>query len=138
MKRAGIAVLIAGAALLGGSRLLAQPGPSPDPAPRIAVEPPDFDFGNVVQNRRLTKEFRIRNFGAADLVIEKVTASCNCTETRVESKVVKPGESTGLNVAFETRSTPGRIEGNIAIRSNDPTHGTVELKIRATVTGAKR
>lgn len=131
-------ILIASAILFGASPLLAQPAPSPAPAPRIAVEPADFDFGKVVANRRLTKEFRVRNFGAADLVIEKVTASCNCTETRVESKVVKPGASTALNVAFETRSTPGPIEGTIAIRSNDAVQGTVEVKIRAMVTSAKR
>jgi uncharacterized protein DUF1573 len=137
MKAAPSAILMVSGVLLWGSSLPAQPAPSPAPGPRIAVEPADFDFGKVVQKRRVTKEFRIRNFGAADLVIEKITATCNCTEARVESKVVKPGQSTALNVSFDTRSTPGPVEGNIAIRSNDPTQGTVEVKIRATVTGPR-
>jgi hypothetical protein len=143
VKRAGTALSLAVAlvyALVGvGSPLTAQPVPTPTPAsgPRIAVEPEEFDFGKVLSNRKVSKEFRIRNFGAADLVIEKVSATCNCTATQVESKVVKPGQSTALNVTFDTRSTLGPVQGSVAIRSNDSTQGTVELKIRATVTGPK-
>ena len=108
------------------------------PGPRIAVEPAAFDFGKVLPRRTVTKEFRIRNFGTTDLVIENVSASCNCTETRLESKVVKPGASTALHVTLATRSTTGPVEGNVALRSNDSTQTIVEIKIKATVTGPKR
>ena len=101
--------------------------------PRITVEPPSFDFGKAVQNKTLQKEFSIRNLGDADLVLDSVTTSCGCTVADGYSKLVKPGTSTHMLVSLQTRTSSGKLQKSVLIKSNDPAKGTYELKLEATV-----
>ena len=105
--------------------------------PRITVEPPSFDFGKAVQNKTLQKEFSIRNLGDADLVLDSVTTSCGCTVADGYSKLVKPGTSTHMLVSLQTRSSSGKLQKSVLIKSNDPAKGTYELKLEATVSAAE-
>ena len=102
-------------------------------APRLAVEPPAFDFGKAVQNKTLQKEFSIRNLGDADLVLDSVTTSCGCTVAEGYSKVVKPGAGTHMLVSLQTRTSSGKLQKSVLIKSNDPAKGLYELKLEATV-----
>jgi hypothetical protein len=104
------------------------------PAPRIAVEPASFDFGRVVPQRTLHRQFSIRNFGSADLEVKQVSTTCGCTAALLDNKVVKPGGSAALRVSFETRNYSGKVTRSVLIKSNDPARPTVELKLEATVT----
>ena len=79
------------------------------------------------------KEFLIRNFGDADLVLDSVTTSCGCTVAEGYSKVVKPGASTHLQVSLQTRTSVGKIQKSVLIKSNDATKGLYELKLEAIV-----
>jgi len=111
--------------------------PSPAAAaalPRIEVEPTSFDFGRVVPQRTLHRQFSIRNFGSADLDVERVSTTCGCTAALLDNKVVKPGGSAALRVSFETRNYSGKVTRSVLIKSNDPARPTVELKLEATVT----
>ena len=101
--------------------------------PRIAVEPPAFDFGRAVQNKTLNTEFSIRNFGSEDLVIDRVTTTCGCTAALLADRVVKPGGTTRLRVSLETRTYSGKVERTVLIRSNDPETSVAEAKVQATV-----
>jgi hypothetical protein len=118
------------------------PAPTPVPtsarAPRIAVEPAVFDFGKVLQERTLTKQFSIRNFGSADLAILGISHPCGCTAALMDSKVVKPGGSATVRVTFETRNYSGKVTRSVLVKSNDPQRQTVELKLEATVTPDKK
>jgi hypothetical protein len=102
-------------------------------APRIAVEPASFDFGKAQQEKTLEKEFRIRNLGAADLVIAEVVTTCGCTVADGYSKVVKPGSSTPLRVKLETRNTFGKLARSVLVKSNDPSGRPLEIKVEAQV-----
>jgi hypothetical protein len=102
-------------------------------APRIAVEPEGFDFGKAQQEKTLEKEFRIRNLGAADLVIEDVVTTCGCTVAEGYSKVVKPGSSTPLRVKLQTRNSFGKLARSVLVKSNDPSGRPVEIKVEAQV-----
>ena len=102
--------------------------------PRIAVEPSSFDFGKALPNKTLQKEFSIRNFGDADLTIDSVTTSCGCTVAEGYGKVVKPGASTHLQVSLQTRTSTGKIQKSVLIKTNDRTRALYELKLEATVT----
>ena len=101
--------------------------------PRISVEPASFDFGKAVQNKTLSKEFSIKNYGTEDLVIENVSTTCGCTAALLDSKVVKPGGTTPLRVTLETRTYSGKVERKILIRSNDLATNVLELKVEAMV-----
>jgi len=106
--------------------------------PRIVVEPAQFDFGKVVQNKTLQKEFSIRNFGSEDLVIENVSTTCGCTAALLADKVVKPGSTTPLRVSLETRTYTGKVERKVLIRSNDTGTGLAEIKVEVTVVPAPK
>jgi hypothetical protein len=101
---------------------------------RIAVEPLSFDFGRVLPDKTLTKEFSIRNYGSQDLVIENVSTSCGCTVAELQTKTIKPGKNTPLQVSLTTRAgQQGKMVKSVLIKSNDPGKPTFELKLEAEV-----
>jgi Protein of unknown function (DUF1573) len=110
-----------------------RPAAATGPAPRIAVEPESFDFGKAQQEKTLEKEFRVRNLGAADLVIADVVTTCGCTVAEGYSKVVKPGGSTPLRVKLQTRNTLGKLARSVLVKSNDPSGRPLEIKVEAQV-----
>jgi hypothetical protein len=97
------------------------------------VEPAFFDFGSALPQKTLTKEFSLRNFGSADLVIESVSTTCGCTVGQLGTRTIKPGISVPLRVSLETRSYSGALQRAVLIRSNDPTKGLLEVKVQANV-----
>jgi len=106
--------------------------------PRLAVEPASFDFGQVKQQAVLKKEFQVRNFGDADLVLQDPTSSCGCTAAKFESKVVRPGEAVPLKVELSTASTLGRIVKKVFLKSNDTSREIFEVQLIATVVVGQR
>jgi Protein of unknown function (DUF1573) len=102
-------------------------------APRIRVEPEGFDFGRAQQNKTLRKEFTLRNFGEAQLVIEGVSTTCGCTAAITADTHVEPGGSTQLRVTLQTRSYSGKVERQVLVRSNDPETPLLSVMVSATV-----
>jgi Protein of unknown function (DUF1573) len=111
----------------------AADSPAADPAPRIQVEPEGFDFGRVLPRRTLRKEFRLLNLGDGPLEISGVTRSCGCTRAVVGETTLEPGAATTLTVEVETRTSKGRIQQQVLVRSNDPGTPALEVKLSATV-----
>ena len=112
---------------------VATAAPANTAVPRIVVEPAMFDFGKAQQEKTLEKEFRVRNLGAADLVIEDVVTTCGCTVAEGYAKVVKPGGSTPLRVKLQTRNSSGKLARSVLVKSNDPSGRPVEIKVEALV-----
>ena len=105
----------------------------PAAAPRIRVEPESFDFGTAQPGKTLRKDFTIRNFGDAELVIEGVSTTCGCTAALSAQSRVAPGGRTALRVTVETRSYSGKVERQVLVRSNDPKAPLVQVRVSATV-----
>ena len=123
-------------AALGAALLLlagAAAAEETKPAPRIRVEPESFDFGNTLPGKTLRKEFTIRNFGDAALVLESISTTCGCTAALPEERRIEPGGSTPLRVTFETRRYSGKVERRVLVRSNDPDTPLFEVRVSATV-----
>ena len=108
---------------------------SPVKGPRIVVEPASFNFGEVLQNRTLHKEFTIRNQGSEELVIDKIVSDCGCTVVGFETKDkrIEPGGGATMRVRLNTRSFAGRIVKRVLVRSNDRSRRSYEVKLTATV-----
>ncbi|HEX6736671.1 MAG TPA: DUF1573 domain-containing protein [Vicinamibacteria bacterium] len=115
----------------------ATPAPPASPAatagPRIVIDPQRVDLGRVLTRRTLTRPIQVRNAGTADLVIERVTSSCDCAVAKGYESVVKPGRSITLRLSLDTRANPGRVVRSLLVHSNDPTRPQVELRVEATV-----
>jgi hypothetical protein len=107
-------------------------------APRIRVEPESFDFGMAQPGKTLRKDFTIRNFGDAELVIEGVSTTCGCTAALFEQSHVAPGGRTALRVTLETRRYSGKVERQVLVRSNDPKTPLVRVAVSATVEAAAK
>lgn len=123
-------------AVLAATALLAAAAGAeekPAAAPRIRVEPESFDFGKALPGKTLRKEFTLRNFGDAELVIESVSTTCGCTAALAADSHVKPGGSTPLRVTLETRSSSGKVERQVLVRSNDPKTPLLQVRVSATV-----
>lgn len=129
-------LVLVGPVLCAGPSLLSDESKpeAPIDGARIAVDPPSFDFGRVLPQKSLTREFSIRSFGAQDLVIENVSTSCGCTVAdNLAKKVIKPGGSQPLRVTLTTPANPGSITKSVMVRSNDPVRPLLEIKLKATV-----
>ena len=131
MKRVLVvrSLLVAALALAAGGALRADEAK----APKISADPEAFDFGNAVQGKTLRKDFTLRNYGDAELVIENVSTTCGCTAALASDKQVKPGGSTLLRVTLETRRYSGKVERQVLVRSNDPKTPLLTVKVSATV-----
>jgi hypothetical protein len=102
-------------------------------APRIRVDPEAFDFGKALPGKSLRKEFTLRNFGDAELVIEDVKTTCGCTAAITAETRLPAGGSTQLQVTLETRSYSGKLERQVLVKSNDPTTPLLTVRVSATV-----
>jgi len=87
--------------------------------PVMEIEPKDYDFGGVPQDRKLVHAFTVTNVGTEDLEIRRISTSCGCTAAILAARIVKPGESTTLEVVLETRKYKGVIDKSVSVASND-------------------
>ena len=72
-------------------------------AQAISVSPTSWDFGNMKQQEAKTLMVTITNEGAGRLFIEEVKADCGCTVPELTVKELGPGQSTPLNIEFNSK-----------------------------------
>jgi hypothetical protein len=133
-RRLATAIALLAALLAWGAR---APAEDKAMAPAIRVDPDGFDFGRALPGKTLSKEFALRNFGDAELVIEGVSTTCGCTAAIMAETKLAPGGSTQLRVTFETRNYVGKVERQVLVRSNDPKTPVLTLKLSANVEKAR-
>ncbi len=95
-----------------------------------------YDLGRIDAYAVTEQTFTIRNLGTADLVIEKVNATCGCTAAVLESSKIPPGATTTIRVAYDpnVNQEQGKfIQKQIQIKSNDPVAPVIEFAIEADV-----
>ena len=103
-------------------------------APIITIEPALQDLGNQPQ-QLVDLVYVVKNTGNADLVIAKVSVSCECTTAELEKNTIQPGESAELRVKFDPAEDNlyGEIQRIIYLRSNDPDKPEAEAEFRVTI-----
>ncbi|MGC9330653.1 MAG: DUF1573 domain-containing protein [Bacteroidales bacterium] len=102
-------------------------------APKIEFENTEHDFGEIKQDSKVSTKFTFKNTGKSDLIIRKVKASCGCTATQPEKSIIKPGESSFIEVTFNPSGRSGKQKKTITIIANDPEQSTTRLRIEGTV-----
>ena len=102
-------------------------------APKIKFNKVEHSFGTVNQGDVVTTSFVVTNIGKNDLYIRKTKVTCSCTSSDVDKKILKPGESTNLNVTFDSAGKEGLQVKSITIFTNDPVTPTVYVGVRASV-----
>ncbi len=102
-------------------------------APKLKLEKNLIDFGNVENSGKVSIELEIINEGKSDLYIRKIKSTCGCTTTNPDKEVLKPGESSSLNVTFDPKGRSGSQQKLITIFTNDPKASAQRLTIKAFV-----
>lgn len=97
--------------------------------PRIVFKEDEFNFGSVKAGEKVKCSFEFSNTGKRDLIVRKTKASCGCTATQLVKKVLKPGESSKIDVVFDTRGRSGKQHKTIFVISNDQRHANYALRV---------
>lgn len=101
--------------------------------PKIVVQQPEHDFGDIVQGERVSHNFVITNTGGDILKITNVRASCGCTAVLPDKRELAPGEATNIKVEFDSKGRIGKQNKIVYITSNDKDSPEIHLKFTGNV-----
>lgn len=102
--------------------------------PEIVFATKTHDFGTIRESKgSVSCEFKFTNKGNAPLVIVSATAGCGCTKPSFDGEPIPPGGSSTIKVTYLPKGRPGEFNKNVFVRTNDPAHKKVTLKISGTV-----
>jgi uncharacterized cupredoxin-like copper-binding protein len=101
--------------------------------PKLVLQQDEYDFGDINQGEKVTHVFILTNSGGDLLKITNVGSSCGCTAVMPEKNELGPGESTNLNVTFNSAGRFGKQKKLVTIESNDPDNPHSILTIKGKV-----
>lgn len=96
----------------------------------IKSEPAAIDFGRQRQEKTVTATVKLTNTGKTALSIVRVAADCSCTAATPEQKELAPGQSTNLEISFQTRSYQGEVHRRVLVETSD---GEITVPVQAMV-----
>lgn len=99
-------------------------------APKAHFENTVFDFGTEKAGGNIQHSFVFSNNGKSDLILRDVKAGCGCTATKPDKTVLKPGESSKIDVNFNTRNRKGNQNNRITVITNDPDNSVIVLQVK--------
>ena len=87
--------------------------------PQLTIPQERYDFGFVPRNAKVSHVFWLRSTGTDTVRIANVVPGCGCTRTPLEKNILAPGDSTQLEVIFDTRSFSGMVTKRPTIQFSD-------------------
>ena len=102
-------------------------------APRVVVEQPNYDFGEVVQGEPVSYIFRFQNNGDQILELGNVQTSCGCTAALLSTRRLAPGDNGELQVKFDSSRFQGEVHKTISLETNDPQNQQVVFNLTGKV-----
>lgn len=102
-------------------------------APELVVDQPVFDFGTILQGKKVEHVFILKNKGNAPLSIKKTNTSCGCTVAVVSSPVIQPGKSGEIKTTFDSTNFTGKVNKSVSVESDDPQKPVFTLTVKGTV-----
>ena len=76
-----------------------------------------IDYGTINQNTDGNRVFKFKNTGNQPIIISKIKSSCGCTVASKPSKPIMPGETSEINIKYDTKRI-GAFSKTITITSN--------------------
>jgi glutathione peroxidase len=104
----------------------AQDGKTGSAAPKLVVEEPEYRFGKVKEGEEVSHTFKIKNDGAAELIIHNVSPACGCTASDFPKKL-SPGEEGKVTLAVKTAGMNGKTDRYAEVISNDKSQVGLKL-----------
>lgn len=97
-------------------------------AARLSLNKDAYRFGLVKRGETLSTSFILKNDGQSDLIIRKVTSSCDCLQWDRFPERIPPGESREIKVMMATDELSGAQHKIITVITNDPENDQVFLR----------
>ncbi|MBP8849063.1 MAG: DUF1573 domain-containing protein [Breznakibacter sp.] len=107
-------------------------------APVASFDAVNFSFGEIAQNTKVSHQFVLTNTGKTNLIVRKVRASCGCTAAAPQKSIIEPGQSTTIDVQFDSTGRSGQQNKSITVVTNDPKASTVILMFTANIVADKK
>lgn len=102
-------------------------------SPKIQFEMNEYNFGKANKGEQIRKTFSYTNTGKKDLIINKISSTCNCVVlANGEENILKPGEKGTLTFIYTPKGVSDRKD-IVYIESNDIITPRKELVFRAFV-----
>jgi hypothetical protein len=105
----------------------------PQPKAEI-VEPLIYDFGKMAQYEQGKHSWRIKNTGQKDLELWMIgKPTCSCTIAKLENNqkaTVKPGESTTIDLEWNTKNLAEDYSQGATFGTNDPAVDSFKLAVK--------
>lgn len=102
-------------------------------AGRLEVTDKNWDFGFIPRGAKVTHHYLLKNVGTDTLKITNVRKSCGCTYAPLGKDVLPPGDTTLLEVTFNSGSYQGAIQKSVYVESNDPIQPFMDIVFNAMV-----
>ncbi len=83
------------------------------------TDPNEWDFGQVKQGVVLKHDFLFRNKTPNILKIIGINTSCGCTASQSKKKELNPGESTMINVSFNSKGYSGEVKQFVYVNTDN-------------------
>jgi hypothetical protein len=96
-------------------------------------DPNTWDFGQVKEGEVYKHVFIFKNEGAKLLTIKGITSSCGCTASEIKKKELPPGESTEVEVKFNSKGYSGPIKQFVYVNTDDVDNSVIRFIITADV-----
>jgi len=100
----------------------------------IHLDKDNIDFGLMSQHESRDTQVVVTNKGGGILNISEVKADCGCTVPTLARKSLAPGESTIIDINFNSKAFHGNVTKMVHIFSNDPDMPDKTFYIQANVT----
>lgn len=96
-------------------------------------DPYVWDFGKVKLGEVLQHNFTFKNETKSVLTIKALNSSCGCAVPQVKDKVLKSGQSTLIEVKFNTKGYAGPVQQYVYVNTDDLNNPIFRLIIKAEV-----
>jgi len=108
------------------------------PQPRVEVEGPlTYEFGELSTQKTSTRKWKVKNTGEGNLEIWLGSSTCTCTIPKLKGEgtreVIKPGDSTEVELEWKTRDSVGEFGKGATILTNDTQRPEFMLKVHGMV-----
>ncbi|MCX5709530.1 MAG: DUF1573 domain-containing protein [Candidatus Omnitrophica bacterium] len=92
-----------------------------------------WDFGKVKEGEVVKHEFVLKNESKDKLNIQGVSTSCGCTASAVKNKSLKAGDSTVIDVSFNSAKYSGAVKQFVYVNTDNVKDPLIIFEIRADV-----
>jgi hypothetical protein len=85
-----------------------------------AIDPKEWDFGQVQQGEVAKHDFLFKNETADVLKIININTSCGCTASQSDKQSLLPGETTTISVSFNSHGYSGEVKQFVYLNTDNP------------------